>query len=67
MTTSHRALAGLRNSSMGPWVPVLPIHGFLFSKKVVRDILYAPSHRQDIIFHGLFYDSCGELFGITNS
>ena len=30
-------------------------------------LLYAPSHRQDITYHGLYYTSRGELAGTKNS
>ena len=32
-----------------------------------RVILYAPSHRQDITYHGLCYTSYGALAGMRNS
>ena len=32
-----------------------------------RVLLYAPSHRQDITYHGLCYTSCGALAGTRNS
>ena len=32
-----------------------------------RDLLYEPSHRQDSIYHGLCYTSCGTLAGTRNS
>ena len=46
----------------------LPPHGLLFSIKLTaRVILYAPSHRQDNIYHGLCYTSYGALAGTKNS
>ena len=32
-----------------------------------RDLLYAPSHRQDNTYHGLYYTSRGALAGTRNS
>ena len=32
-----------------------------------RDLLYAPSHRQDNTYHGLYYTSHGALAGTRNS
>ena len=32
-----------------------------------RVLLYAPSHRQDNIYHGLCYTSCGAMAGTRNS
>ena len=32
-----------------------------------RDLLYAPSHRQDSRYHNLCYTSCGALAGMRNS
>ena len=32
-----------------------------------RVLLYAPSHRQDNTYHGLWYTSCGALAGTRNS
>ena len=43
----------------------LPAHGLLFSINSKR-FFYAPSHRQDNIFHGL-YTSRGALAGTRNS
>ena len=34
---------------------------------VARDLLYAPSHRQDSIYHGLCYTSRGALAVARNS
>ena len=31
------------------------------------DLLYAPSHKQDSTYHGLFYTSCGALAGTINT
>ena len=44
----------------------LPPQGLLFPIKR-RDILYAPSHRQDSTYHGLCYTSRGALAGTRNS
>ena len=40
--------------------------GYSF-RLAARVILYAPSHRQDSIYHGLCYTSRGELAGTRNS
>ena len=32
-----------------------------------RDLLHAPSHRQDSTYHSLCYTSCGTLAGMRNS
>ena len=32
-----------------------------------KGVLYAPSHRQDSIYHGVCYTSCGDLAGTRNS
>ena len=32
-----------------------------------RVLLYAPSHKQDITYHSLYYTSCGALAGTRNS
>ena len=40
--------------------------GYSF-RLAVRVLLYAPSHRQDITYHGLCYTSCGALAGTRNS
>ena len=44
--------------------PLSP-HGILF-RISARVILYAPSHRQDSIYHGLRYTSHGALAGTRN-
>ena len=44
----------------------LPPHRLLLSIRA-RDLLYAPSHRQDNTYHGLCYTSCGALGGKRNS
>ena len=70
--TSRGALAGTRNSSMGPlhegsirrpiapWANALPL-------SYVPLPLYVPSHRQDNTYHGLCYTSRGALAGMRNS
>ena len=40
--------------------------GYSF-RLTARVILYAPSHRQDSIYHGLCYTSRGALAGMGNS
>ena len=40
--------------------------GYSF-RLAARVLLYAPSHRQDSTYHGLYYTSCGELTGTRNS
>ena len=40
--------------------------GYSF-RLAARVLLYAPSHRQDIIYYGLCYTSCGALAGTRNS
>ena len=40
--------------------------GYSF-RLTARVLLYAPSHRQDSTYHGLFYTSRGALFGTRNS
>ena len=44
----------------------LPPHGYSF-RLTARVLLYAPSHRQDITYHGLCYTSRGTLAGTRNS
>ena len=44
----------------------LPPHGLLFPI-TARVILYAPSHRQDCIYHGICYTSRGALAVTRNS
>ena len=41
--------------------------GYSFSIGSKGFFLYAPSHRQDITYHGLCYTSCGALAGTRNS
>ena len=43
----------------------LPPHGLLFLL-AAKGLLYAPSHRQDNIYHGLCYSSRGVLAGTRN-
>ena len=49
----------------------LRLHGVATSWVIIRlaaqDILYAPSHRQDNTYHGLYYTSRGALAGTRNS
>ena len=40
--------------------------GYSF-RLTARVLLYAPSHRQNITYHGLCYTSCGALAGTRNS
>ena len=40
--------------------------GYSF-RVAVKDLLYAPSHRQDSTNNGLFYTSCGALAGMRNT
>ena len=42
------------------------IHEYSF-RLAARDILYAPSHREDSTYHGLCYTSRGALAGTGNS
>ena len=65
--TSHGALAGTRNSSMGPphegstrW-PIAPWANAL------PQLCPAPTHRQDNIYHSLCYTCRGALAGTRNS
>ena len=44
----------------------LPPHRLLFPINS-KGLLYAPSHRQDSIYHGLCYTSRGALAGTRNS
>ena len=44
----------------------LPSNGQSF-RLTARVLLYAPSHRQDNIYHGLCYTSHGALAGTRNS
>ena len=44
----------------------LPPHCYSF-RLTARVLLYAPSHRQDITYHGLCYTSRGALAGTRNS
>ena len=44
----------------------LPPHGLLFLI-AARVLLYAPSHRQDITYHALYYTSHGALAGTKGS
>ena len=46
--------------------PLPPLHGIFF-RLAARVLLYAPSHRQDSTYHGLWYTSCGALAGPTHS
>ena len=43
-----------------------PLHVLLF-RIAARNILYAPSHRQDSTYHSLSYTSHGPLAGTRNS
>ena len=45
----------------------LPPHGLLILISSKGSFFYAPSHRQDCIYHGLCYTSCGTLVGMRNS
>ena len=45
--------------------PQLP-HGLLFPINS-KDVLHAPSYRQDSTYHGLCYTSCGALAGTRNT
>ena len=40
--------------------------GYSF-RLAARVLLYAPSHRQDSIYHSLYYTSCGALAGTRHS
>ena len=40
--------------------------GYSF-RLTARVLLYAPPHRQDSTYHGLYYTSCGALAGTRNS
>ena len=40
-------------------------HGYSF-QLAARDILYAPSHRQNSTYHNLCYTTCGALTGMRN-
>ena len=42
-----------------------PLHRLLFL--IASNLLYIPSDRQDSIYHGLCYISCGALAGMRNS
>ena len=44
----------------------LPPHRLLFPINS-KELLYAPSHRQDSTYHGLCYTSRGTLAGTRNS
>ena len=44
----------------------LPPHRLLF-QLTARVLVYAPSHRQDNTYHGLWYTSRGALAGTRNS
>ena len=71
--TSRGALAGMRNSSMGPphegsireWT-LLP-RSYISLPISIRVLLHAPSHRHDSTYHGLCYTSRGALAGTRNS
>ena len=42
---------------------LLPPHMSYSFRLAVRDLLYAPSHRQDSTYHGFCYTSFGALAG----
>ena len=44
-----------------------PLHhmGYYF-RLAARVLLYAPSHRQNSTYHGLYYTTCGALAGTRN-
>ena len=44
---------------------MLPLYGLLFLISS-KELLYAPSHRQDSPYHCLYYTSCGALAGMRN-
>ena len=67
--TSRGALAGTRNSSMGPKRDenhCRHLMGYSFRLAAIY-LLYAPFQRQDSTYHGLRYTSCGALAGMINS
>ena len=45
----------------------LPPHGLLFAISSKGSFIYAPSHRQDSTYHGLYYTSRGALAGTRHS
>ena len=46
---------------------LVPLHGIFFLINSIWFYLYAPSHRQNTIYHGLCYTSPGALVGTSNS
>ena len=60
----HGYIAWRPLNEIGNMLPLLHCYTFQLA---ARDLLYAPSHRQNNTYHSLCYISCGALVGMRNS